>query len=45
MGIPSEVAEGALRFSLGKWTTDDEVEAAAELVVSAVQGVQRVLGA
>ncbi|WAS04951.1 cysteine desulfurase family protein [Gloeomargaritales cyanobacterium VI4D9] len=35
MKLPSEVIEGALRIGLGKFTTDDEVEQAADILISA----------
>ncbi|MDI1289466.1 MAG: aminotransferase class V-fold PLP-dependent enzyme, partial [bacterium] len=37
MGVPPEVAHGSLRFSLGRSTTAQEVEAAASGVVEAVK--------
>lgn len=33
MSVPPEYAMGALRFSTGKLTTDDEIEQAAELII------------
>lgn len=44
MGLPDEVIEGALRISLGKFTTDDEVEQAAALLADAAQQIRRVMG-
>jgi cysteine desulfurase len=38
MGIPREQALGALRLSLGRWTTLEEVEEAAKLIVSKAAG-------
>jgi cysteine desulfurase len=35
MGVPPEVGRGAVRLSVGRWTTDDEVDRAAELLVMA----------
>jgi cysteine desulfurase len=32
MGLPTERARSAVRFSLGKWTTDDEIKAAGDAV-------------
>jgi len=43
MKLPSEVIEGALRIGLGKFTTDDEVEQAESILISAVQTIQSVL--
>jgi cysteine desulfurase len=36
MGLPRERVEGAVRFSLGRWTTPEEVDAAVEMVREAV---------
>jgi len=35
MGVPDEVATGAVRLSLGRWTTSEEVDLAADLLVDA----------
>ena len=32
MGVPLEVGLGAIRFSLGRWTTLDEIDQAVELL-------------
>ncbi len=32
MGVPREVALGAVRFSLGRWTTEDEIDRAVEVL-------------
>ncbi len=37
MGVPSEVARGALRLSVGRPTTQEEVEAAAQLLLTRVR--------
>ena len=37
MGASQERIDGSLRFSLGRFTTEDEVERAVGSVVSAVQ--------
>ncbi len=34
MGVPYERAVAALRFSLGRWTTNDEVDQAAEHIAT-----------
>ena len=39
MGLPKHVLDGSLRLSLGKFTTDAEVEQAAHLLVAAVEDV------
>jgi len=40
MGLPIERARSAVRFSLGKWTTPDEIEAAGEAVQKIVKRLQ-----
>ena len=37
MGVPEEVALGAVRLSVGRFTTPEEVDRAAELLVDAVE--------
>ena len=44
LGLSEDVLEGALRFGIGKFTTDDEVELAAVLVGEAVNEVRGALG-
>jgi cysteine desulfurase len=39
MNVPEEIAFGAVRFSLGRPTTEREIDAAAEQVVTAVPGL------
>jgi cysteine desulfurase len=36
MGLPPERANAALRLSLGRWTTEDELRRAAELIARQV---------
>lgn len=43
MGVPRELAAGALRLTLGRWTTQAEVDAAVELVREAVAELRRAL--
>lgn len=43
MGLSADVLDGAIRLSLGKWTSDTEVEEAAELLASAVAETRRAL--
>jgi cysteine desulfurase len=40
MGIPRERALGALRLTMGRWTTREEVERASTLLVQAIRTVQ-----
>lgn len=35
MGIPDEIAVSAVRLSVGRWTTEEEIDMAAELLASA----------
>jgi len=41
MGIPEEVAMGAVRFSLGRWTTQEEVDQVVEALRSWYRGRRR----
>jgi len=43
MKLPEAVIEGALRIGLGKFTTDEEVEQAAEILLNAVAGIRSAL--
>jgi cysteine sulfinate desulfinase/cysteine desulfurase-like protein len=36
MNVPEEIAFGAVRFSLGRPTTEQEIDAAVEQVVTAI---------
>jgi cysteine desulfurase len=40
MGLPIERARSAVRFSLGKWTTADEIEATGDAVRKIVERLQ-----
>ena len=44
MRLPEPVLNGALRISLGKFTTDHDIVVAGESIVAAVDDVRRVLG-
>jgi cysteine desulfurase len=44
MGLPEPLLSGALRISLGKFTTDDEIAFAAESIAGAVRDARQVLG-
>jgi cysteine desulfurase len=37
MGVPEEVAIGALRFSLGRSNTEEQINTAAELIISCIK--------
>lgn len=43
MQLPPERIEGALRIGLGKFTTNDEVNQAAQVLISTVQTIQELL--
>ncbi len=43
MKLPEAVIEGALRIGLGKFTTDEEVEQASEILLNAVAGIRSAL--
>lgn len=40
LNLPEEIIEGALRFGVGKATTEHEIDAAAELIVGAVHAIR-----
>jgi cysteine desulfurase len=44
MGVPRELALGAIRFSLGRESTEDDVERAAEAMPGVVAKVRRLAG-
>lgn len=41
MGVPQEVAMGAIRFSLGRWSTQEEVDRVAEAIGTWAKGKRR----
>jgi cysteine desulfurase len=41
MGIPQDWAMGAVRFSVGRYTTPEEIERAVDVILAAVQGSQK----
>lgn len=41
IGLPDELAHASLRFGLGRWTTEAEVDHAVEAVVAAVESLTR----
>lgn len=43
--LPDEVVEGALRIGIGKFTTDVEIEQAAEILTDAVKSVRHTIAA
>jgi cysteine desulfurase len=45
MGVPAELAAGALRLTVGRWTTEAEVETAAAWVRETVEELRRALPA
>ena len=44
MGLPEATIEGALRLGLGKFTTDPELDEAADLLAAAVANIRRLMG-
>ena len=44
LGLPDNLIEGALRIGLGKFTTDEEIEPAAEILSTAVSKTRTALG-
>jgi cysteine desulfurase len=44
MRLPNDVQEGALRMATGKFTTEEEVDIAAELIADAIRSVRLDLG-
>ena len=43
MGLPDDIVEGSLRIGLGKFTTDDEVERASEILITEVKAIRALL--
>ncbi|QQE67729.1 hypothetical protein GFS31_44420 (plasmid) [Leptolyngbya sp. BL0902] len=43
MGLAEPVVEGALRIGLGKFSTDDDIHQAAEILVQAVQAIKQAM--
>ena len=43
LNLPPEVIEGALRISLGKFTTDEEIDIAAEILSTAVSKIRQLM--
>jgi cysteine desulfurase len=43
IGLPSELIEGALRIGLGKFTTDQEIEQAAKIMIEAVKQIEKLM--
>jgi cysteine desulfurase len=43
INLPTNLIEGALRISLGKFTTDAEIDRAANILIAAVQGTQQII--
>lgn len=41
LSLPEEIADGSLRIGLGKFTTEEELNAAAEILVEAVTNIQQ----
>lgn len=45
MGVSDTLAHASLRFSLGRWTTEDEIDRATARVVEVVRSLRRQIGA
>jgi len=43
MGLAEPIVEGALRIGLGKFSTDDDVHQAAEILIQAIQAIKQVM--
>jgi cysteine desulfurase len=43
MGLAEPVVEGALRIGLGKFSTDDDIHQAAEILTQAVQSIKQAM--
>ncbi|TVP66586.1 MAG: cysteine desulfurase [Leptolyngbya sp. LCM1.Bin17] len=43
MGLAEPVVEGALRIGLGKFSTDDDIHQAAEILIQAIQAIKQVM--
>ncbi|MFT2111140.1 IscS subfamily cysteine desulfurase [Marinomonas sp. 2405UD68-3] len=41
MGLSNELAHSSLRISIGRFTTEDDVDSAAELIIKAVSGLRQ----
>jgi len=37
MGVPPHLGQGALRLSVGRFTTEDEIDRAADMIVAAAR--------
>ncbi len=43
MGVPTRIASGAIRFSLSRYTTDEEIDRAIEIVPAAIARLRKVM--
>ncbi len=43
MGLPEDVVEGSLRIGLGKFTTDEDIDAAAEILITEIKAIRELL--
>jgi cysteine desulfurase len=37
MGVPPEIGKGAVRLTVGRFTTEDEIDRAAEMLIQAAR--------
>ena len=43
LSLPEEIVDGSLRIGLGKFTTDEQINSAAEILVEAIAEIQHIL--
>jgi len=43
MGVPTRIASGAIRFSLSRYTTDEEIDRAIEIAPAAIARLRKVM--
>ncbi len=45
LGLSQEAMDGALRMGIGKFTTDEEIERAAEILIATVRDIRQAMDA
>lgn len=43
MGMPEDIVEGSLRIGLGKFTTEEDIETAAEILITEIKSIRNLL--